>query len=237
VRLDDPDVVATDYASEATLLARRSVYETSEGPNAVEVVFGRVADAEPRDVLEVGPGPGELSERISHELGANVVAVDVSPRMVELTRARGVDARVGDVQELPFETESFDLVVAAWVLFHPADLDRALAEIARVLRPGGRLVAATNSERHLEELWKLVGAPRTMSSFSSETAEAALRPHFDRIDVDHVEGWVIFPDTAAVRDYVANSIICAHFAEHVPVLDAPLRARRRAAVFVAEKAA
>jgi ubiquinone/menaquinone biosynthesis C-methylase UbiE len=46
---------------------------------------------------------GELSERIAMELGADVTAVDSSERMVELTRAPGIDARVGDVQALPFE--------------------------------------------------------------------------------------------------------------------------------------
>ena len=49
------------------------------------------------------------------------------------------------------QTASFDTVVAAWMLYHVPDLDRGLAEIARVLTPGGRLVAVTNSELHLEE--------------------------------------------------------------------------------------
>jgi 2-polyprenyl-3-methyl-5-hydroxy-6-metoxy-1,4-benzoquinol methylase len=84
VTLDDPEVVRRDYASESRLLARRSIYETSEGPNALDVLWERIAEARPRRVLEVGPGPGELSERMAAELGADVVAVDVSPRMVEL---------------------------------------------------------------------------------------------------------------------------------------------------------
>jgi SAM-dependent methyltransferase len=235
VRLDDPAVVARDYESEARLLARRSIYETSEGPDTLEILWVRIAEAEPRRVLEVGPGTGELAERMTKELGADVVAIDVSPRMVELTRARGIDARVGDVQSLPFEDGVFDLVVAAWVLFHPADLDDALAEIARVLRPGGRLVAATNSERHLGELWALVDVERVSYSFSLENAEASLRRHFSKVEVDRAEGWVTFPDTATARDYVASSIILGHLAERVPELTEPLRARRLNGVFVAEK--
>ena len=54
-------------------------------------------------MLEVGGGPGELAARMRRELGCDVVMVDVSSRMVELARARGVDAQVGDVQELPFD--------------------------------------------------------------------------------------------------------------------------------------
>jgi ubiquinone/menaquinone biosynthesis C-methylase UbiE len=236
VKLDDPAVVARDYATETRLLDRRSIYESSEGPSALDVLWTRISEVTAERVLEVGPGPGELSERIAKELGAEVVAIDVSPRMVELTRARGIDARVGDVQDLPFEDGVFNLVAAGWVLFHPADLDRALSEIARVLRPGGRLVAATNSEQHLAELWTLVGVERQSFSFSLENGESALRRHFTNVVVKPVEGWVTFPDTAAARDYVAASIILGDLAEHVPELHSPLRARRLNGVFVAEKA-
>lgn len=233
--LNDPEVVRRDYASEARLLDRRSLYEGSEGPDAREVVWRYIQAAEPRNVLEVGPGPGELSERIARELGAEVVAIDISPRMVELTKERGIDALLGDVQALPFEDEQFDLVVAAWVLFHPADLTAALAEIARVLRSGGRLVAATNGDRHLEELWELVGG-RVESQFTAENGERLLRRHFESVDRELVEGWVSFSGPDAAREYVASSIVCGHLAEHVPEFTGTLRARRQNAIFVAEKA-
>jgi ubiquinone/menaquinone biosynthesis C-methylase UbiE len=236
VSLTDPDVVARDYATESRLLDRRAIYETGEGPDTREVLWKRIAEARPRRVLEVGPGPGELSARIARELGADVVAIDVSPRMVELTQARGVDARVGDVQDLPFEDASFDLVAAAWVLFHPQNLDRTLSEIARVLEPGGRLVAATNSERHLVELWQLVGVERVTYSFGVENAEASLGRHFETVSRDDVEGWVTFADTATARVYVESSILYGHLADRVPELETPLRASRKNAVFVARKA-
>ena len=65
--------------------------------------------------------------------------------MVELTCSRGVEALVGDVQALPFDDGSFDAAVAAWMLYHVPDVDRPIAELAPVSRPGGRLVAVTNS--------------------------------------------------------------------------------------------
>jgi SAM-dependent methyltransferase len=236
VSLTDPDVVRNDYASESRLLGRRSIYETSEGPSTLDVLWDRIAEAAPRRVLEVGPGPGELSERMARELGAQVVAIDVSPRMVELTAARGIDARLGDVQDLPFDDGSFDLVVAAWVLFHPADLDRALAEIARVLQSGGRLIAGTNSELHLAELWELVGIERVAYSFGVENGEDSLRRHFATVRRHDVDGWVTFADTTTARAYVASSILYGHLADRVPELAEPLRARRKNAIFVAEKA-
>ena len=144
MKIDDPVAVAEQYATESNLEARRSLYVDAEGPDPRELALAAVAETTPGRVLEVGGGPGELSARIADELGAEVTMLDVSPRMVELARERGVDARVGDVQELPFDDGSFDCAVAAWMLFHVPDLDRGLAELARVLRPGGRLVAVTN---------------------------------------------------------------------------------------------
>jgi SAM-dependent methyltransferase len=236
VRLDDPACVREQYASEAGLEARRAIYEHVEGPDPREVAFAAVAEVHPRRVLEVGCGPGEAAERIARELGADVVAVDISERMVELARARGVDARVGDVQELPFADGSFDCALAAWVLFHAAALDRALGELARVLRPGGRLVAATNSERHLAELWALVGGEQVVLSFRRETGEELLARHFARVERRDFEGRVTVTDADKVRRYFASSNRGKAFVDSVPELSEPLVVGARTTVFVAETA-
>ncbi len=149
VSLTDPDVVRREYATEDGLAARASVYgreEFGEG-DARRTALDAIAEVAPRRVLEVGCGRGEFAERLVAELDVDVVAIDQSERMVELTRARGIDARVADVQALPFGDGEFDCVVANWMLYHVPDLDRGLAEVARVLRPEGRLVAATEQPR------------------------------------------------------------------------------------------
>lgn len=102
--LSDPEVVRREYSTEAGLRARASVYEGLAGPDARDIAFEAVREALPRRVLEVGCGWGEFAARIRDELDAEVVAIDLSPRMVELARERGVDARVDDVQALSFGT-------------------------------------------------------------------------------------------------------------------------------------
>ena len=232
--LNDPDFVCEQYASEVGLAARKAVYTEVSGPDARELVFRAVAESSPRQVLEVGCGEGELAARLLSELGAEVTALDQSPRMVELTGSRGVDARLGDVQELPFADESFDVAVAAWMLYHVPTPGLALRELARVVRPGGRVVAATNCSDHLFEMFELAGAEHFELPFGGENGEELLSQHFDSVERRDADGTVTFRDAAAIRSYFRSSARLARYADEVPELTEPLVARRRPVVFVAE---
>jgi SAM-dependent methyltransferase len=237
VKLDDPALVAHEYADDARLRKRASAYTGVEsGIDAREPAMVEIRALSPQRVLEVGCGWGELAEWIARDTGAEVVAVDLSSRMVELARERGVDARVADVQQLPFADGEFDLVVAAWMLYHVPDLDRGLRELARVLRPGGGLVAVTNSRFHLIELRELVGSGPSTLSFARETGDGLLAPYFDRIRREDVDGTLTFADRAAVEAYVRASIAMSPFVDNLPAaIDEPFVARRANSIFVAEK--
>jgi SAM-dependent methyltransferase len=235
VRLDDPTSVREEYVTEQGLAGRKAAYRFAEGPDARQVAFEAVAEPAPQRILEVGCGEGELAERFVSELGCEVVAVDQSERMVELTRARGVDARVADVQALPFRDGEFDCALAAWMLYHVRAVDRALAELSRVLRPGGRLVAVTNSPEHLDELYALLGKERAPSTFNGDNGAQLLRGHFSSVERRDARGWIAFPDRNAVQSYVDAS--AQQFGgARLPELEGPLRVRRAPVVFVADKA-
>ena len=233
---NDPAYVAAQYASEVGLAARKSAYSDVSGPDARELAFAAVAEVSPTAVLEVGCGEGELAARMTQELSALVVAVDQSPRMVELTRAHGVDARVADVQSLPFSDASFDVVLAAWMLYHVPDLPGAVSEISRVLRPDGRLVAVTNAADHLQELFALAGISHWELPFAAKNAESLLRNQFPWVERRDAYGTVSFADIAAVRAYYASSERLQPHTTALPdELAEPLVARRRPVVFVADK--
>jgi len=239
VKLDDPELVASEYADDARLRRRAAAYTgVGTAVDARVPLVAAVIAAQPARVLEVGCGWGELAAWIARDTGAVVVATDLSPRMVELARELGVDAQVADVQELPFPDASFDVVVAAWMLYHVPDLERAFAEIARVLRPGGRLVCATNSIFHLFELRELVCSGPSTLTFSRESGEELLAPYFAAVSREDVDGVLEFAGRAAVEEYVRSSISMAPFVANLSErVDEPFVARRANSVFVAEKTA
>jgi SAM-dependent methyltransferase len=181
---NEPDSVREQYATEKNLQARQALWVGSVGDDPKEILWRTISEWQPRRVLEVGGGQGELSARMQRELNAEVTFVDISSRMVELARDRGIEAQEGDVQQLPFADGSFDTVVAAWMLYHVPDIDRGLAEMARVLVPGGALIAVTNSVDHISELRELMAyAPDAFEMvFNSQNGEEQLRRHFAEVE-------------------------------------------------------
>jgi SAM-dependent methyltransferase len=233
LKLNDPVLVRAEYEDESRLAVRQAAHKAAEGPDALELVFAAVAEVKPARVLDVGCGQGELAERIALELRSDVVAIDQSARMVELTRERGVDARLGDVQALALPDESFDCVVAAWMLFHVTDIDLAMREIARVLGARGRLVAATNGPDHLEELYTLLGTQPPHSAFDAANGERVLRRHFASVERRDAHGYLLFGSRDAAQAYVdagltVNGVLLR--------FEGAIRVRRTPVVFVAETA-
>ena len=98
------------------------------------------------EVLEVAPGPGYLAIEMARAGRVHVVGLDASATFVELATAAaresgvGLEFRVGDAADMPFDAGSFDLVISQAAFKNFARPARALEEIHRVLRPGGRAV-------------------------------------------------------------------------------------------------
>jgi ubiquinone/menaquinone biosynthesis C-methylase UbiE len=124
---------------------QRAVYRPVQ-----DAVVTRLRRGSARAVLDLGCGTGQLAARLRRELpGARVVGCDFSRGMLEHGRARdGGTAWVqGDAGRLPFRRAAFDVVVSTEAFHWFPDQPAALAEIRRVLRPGGRLVLALVNPR------------------------------------------------------------------------------------------
>ena len=123
-------------------------------------------------VLEIGSGPGHVADMLM-QAGASVTGVDFSANMVDVAQRRfpGITFQQADAEELPFEAESFDAVVANFVVHHLARPEMVFRAINRVLKPGGRFVFA---------VW---GAPEEQSSIGAFFG--AVMAHHDMDELPH----------------------------------------------------
>lgn len=105
----------------------------------------REAAIQPSDrALDLACGTGDLAFAAA-AAGADTIGLDITPRMLQLARRKAAAARprflCGDMTALPFAAGRFDVVTTGYGLRNVPDLDGAIAEVARVLRPGGRLLS------------------------------------------------------------------------------------------------
>jgi ubiquinone/menaquinone biosynthesis C-methylase UbiE len=92
--------------------------------------------------LDLGCGTGQLLSRISKS-GISLAGIDIAPEMIAISRQKlgeKADLRVGDVEKLPWENESFDVVLSTLSFHHYPDPMSVLKEATRVLKTGGRLI-------------------------------------------------------------------------------------------------
>ena len=166
--------VREHYATDENLRRRQSLF-TYVRPSALpQPQFHDLFDWPPdARVLDLGCGNGLwTSVALTRTPRGAVVAFDRSAGMLDAVAGSAPHAlrTLGDGHALPFADASFDVVIAAWVLYHLDDKPRALAEIGRVLRPDGRLLAATNSADAFPGLDALV----------HESVEATVGRHITR---------------------------------------------------------
>jgi SAM-dependent methyltransferase len=231
--LTDPTLVSREYV-ELDRLSRRRLDQTGwlrDVGEPIETLLSAIAEARPGRVLDAGCGNGRIAALLATR---EVVCVDQSAAAVAAARALGLEAVQADIQALPFEDATFDVVMSNWTLYHLPDLDAGLSEIARVLRPGCRFVGAYNRQDHLRELWQAVQYEWPPDPFSSETGVEALRRHFTAVERRDTNGDVLWESRDALTSYLDA------YSEMIGPIQAPegpypFRAARRNCVFVAHK--
>jgi len=171
-------------------------------------------------VLEVGAGSGNIWRENADRTPADwqMLLTDFSPGMLRQTRdvlAVLPHARfaVADAQALPLPDAAFDTVIANFMLYHVPDRSKAIAEFRRVLKPGGRLYAATNGGGHLRELHELLvrfgqnlemwGGSAT-SGFSLENGGEQLAAYFTDVTLHRYEDAIVVEETTPVVDYITS---------------------------------
>ena len=121
-----------------------------------------------------------------------------------------------DAARLPFPDDIVDRVLAPHMLYHCPDIPAAIAELRRVLVPGGALVAVTNAHDHLLELWDVYADVTGLrpsffvDRFDLASGDAPLREVFDDVRVERFDGMLDVPDAQPIVDYLASTV---HFVD------------------------
>lgn len=222
----DKTAVRDDLYADPAKLGARVDLQRRFSTNPISIAdweLGLVDLSNVHQALDAGCGTGAFLVPLARRLtpqGATVIGLDLSAGTLGQAQARvedeglAVTCVIGDVEALPFDDCSFDLVLANYMLYHVPDLDHAIAELRRVLRPGGTLLAATNGEGSMHEMWRMAGRaiaevdlpPQSVAeivergraagemSFRLENGADWLRRHFSDVRLEH------YPDELHVTE-------------------------------------
>jgi SAM-dependent methyltransferase len=210
------------YADDQAYAIRVRTHDQYSYPqiNFVEWVLDRVSWRGDETVLDIGAGSGmyfkPLKERIPNgRLFAGDLSLGMARKASSSQHALGI--LNSDAQTLPFPDHTFDAVLANHMLYHVPDLDKTLAEIHRVLKPSGFMLAATNSQFNMPELEQLIR--RTLSilgatsaelerakyqiqNFALEDGSRRASRHFFGVSRHDIPGAFIFPSAKPATDYL-----------------------------------
>ncbi|MHB8626104.1 MAG: class I SAM-dependent methyltransferase [Aggregatilineales bacterium] len=216
------------YASDAALAVRQRTHDLYSVPKIdfAAWVLGRGMWRGDERVLDVGTGPGlyfePLLARIPHgQLIGGDLSLGMARRAAEHRLAAQIGIFNGDVQTLPFADETFDAALANHMLYHVPDVDAAVAELRRVLKPDGVLIAATNSEYNMAEFDQLIARAcvtlrvsraeiektsqamhESMGGFKLENGGSLLARHFFAVERCDLPAALVFQTPQPVLDYV-----------------------------------
>jgi len=136
-------------------------------------------------VLDVGCGKGRFA-RVFHdqEPEAEIWGLDISEAMLGFVPA-GIHTRAGSMTELPFEDAWFDGAYATESLEHAVDIEKAVSEICRVVKPGGRIVIIDKNA----EQWGKLRTPEWEKWFTRRQLERLLRRHCRQVSSRPISYW------------------------------------------------
>lgn len=258
---DQEYLLDDQYEDSSNLSARQQLHRrfTTSDVNWFEWVFDRFDLPPDARVLEVGCGPGDLWQENADRIpdGWSVTLSDLSPGMVRDAREnlREMPHEFAfesfDAGAIPFDDATFDAVIANHMLYHVPDLDATCAEIRRVLKPGGRLYAATNSQDNMQEMYDFVnefqpgGATRGAGadSFRLENGGETLRTHFESVELHTLDNGLHITEAGPLVAYVGSGLVdddfdlegFAAYAERRIEVDGPLDVSKETGIFVARK--
>jgi ubiquinone/menaquinone biosynthesis C-methylase UbiE len=151
----------------------------------VQVLLKHFGDLTDKRVLDVGCGKGRFARVLGERFpGSDVWGLDISIEMLRFVPA-DIHATAGSMTELPFAAAAFDCVYATESLEHAVEIEKAVAEMCRVLKPGGKLVIIDKNAEH----WGRFKTPAWERWFKREELEKLLRRDCREVRSDYISYW------------------------------------------------
>ncbi len=151
----------------------------------VKLIGEHLGDLRGKRVLDVGCGKGRFARIFQeHEPAAELWGLDISPEMLRLV-PEGIHTRAGSMTELPFGDGFFDGAYATESLEHAVEIERAVSEICRVVKPGGRIAIIDKNAEH----WGRLETPEWERWFTRKELEQMLRRHCRKVESRFISYW------------------------------------------------
>jgi ubiquinone/menaquinone biosynthesis C-methylase UbiE len=151
----------------------------------VKVIRDHLGPLAGRRVLDVGCGKGRFARVLLEEQpNAEIWGLDISEEMLSYVPA-GIHTRAGSMTELPFEDAYFDGAYATESLEHAVEIEKAVAEICRVVKPRGRIAIIDKNAEH----WGRLATPAWERWFAPQELERLLRRHCREVSSRYISYW------------------------------------------------
>jgi ubiquinone/menaquinone biosynthesis C-methylase UbiE len=231
-RFTDPNYLTTNqYRDSSNLDARAAIHQRfSTNPYGwFNWVFDKLSVLpDNARILELGCGPAYLWKENATRIpaGWTITLSDLSAGMLDaawrnlVVTGRNFKFEQMDAQSIPYPEETFDAVIANHMLYHVPDRRKALSEIKRVLKPDGRLFAATVGDRHLNEIGAWLSRatmkddlPRFTDPFLLENGLEQLQEFFSNVEMSRYEDNLRVTEVEPILAYVRSGIRAAYFSE------------------------
>jgi SAM-dependent methyltransferase len=171
-------------------------------------------------VADVGCGNGlDLRQIVPQGRSRHAIGIDLSAGMLrsleDLRQSAGLSLVQADAQHLPLPDRSVDVAMAMHMLYHVPDIAAAIRELRRITKPGGTVLASTNSSAHLAEIDDLLAAAVSSQldrpvqampalSFTTQTGAGLLNQEFSSVTLRSYDVPLSIPSTQPVISYVAS---------------------------------
>ncbi len=214
--INTADIVKNQYSSSSNLNTRISIHDkySTNKMGFSNWIYSNYEIPEGARILELGCGTGSMwigKDEVVRKCGKLILS-DFSEGMIETAKEKlssydKIEYQVIDIQDIPYEDDSFDIVIANMMLYHVPDLKKGLSEVRRVLKEGGAFYCATFGEHGIMEylsgiLIEYGVEDNTNKNFTLQNGDQYLKSAFGKVERFDYKDSLAVTNIEDIIDYI-----------------------------------